>query len=214
MPASDRRSRVIGALARVHPVEEPTPLPPLLGGRRPERGVAHEVGAGDRLDLDHVGAERREHVRGGRARPPRRAVDDAESLEGTTGRVAGAGKCGSRLPLDRARVLADRRRGLERRVAPDRRSCTGCAAGRSGRTATTRTRRARRSGRPWAASRRCGPVRTERGEAPRPRGPALWISPSCTRAPWLRTRRGVSNEARVARAPACPRTRRRGRSAR
>ena len=105
------------ALVVVRAVVQRAPLPPAVLRRRPRRRVAHEVGAGDRLDLDHVGAERAEHVGRGRSGPPRGAVDHAHAVERERGRprrrVAGVA-LGPRAAVaspDGARVSPSSRRG-------------------------------------------------------------------------------------------------------
>ena len=104
------------ALARVGAVEHGTPLPPLLGaGSR--RGVAHSVGTLDRLDLDHVGAERGEHVGRGRARPEGGEVEDPEPVEGEAVAGARGRRRRARLPSHAARMLTESRRRGERAAA-------------------------------------------------------------------------------------------------
>ena len=75
------------------------------------------VGTLHRLDLDHVGAEEPEDLRGVRACPVRGEVEDAETHERTGrvgGVVAGGGPCPRRFGTERFRVGARRRDRSER----------------------------------------------------------------------------------------------------
>ena len=71
------------ALARVGGVEERRELPRAVAHRRVGRTHARAVGPLYRLDLHHVGAEEAEDLRRVRARPVRREVEHAQTLERT-----------------------------------------------------------------------------------------------------------------------------------
>ena len=56
-------------------------VPPVVAIGAHAAGEAHAVGAGDRLHVDHVGAERREHGRRRRPRPPRGEVEHLHAVQ-------------------------------------------------------------------------------------------------------------------------------------
>ena len=78
-------------------------LPPRAVHARARAGGAHAVDAADRLDVDHVGAERGERARRDRARPPRGEVEHAHARErqlvGADGREPRRATCGSIVPV-------------------------------------------------------------------------------------------------------------------
>ena len=128
---------------------------------------AHAVGALDRLDLDHVGAHRREVVGDERPGPEGGEVDDAQAGERHGRRCGGAIRCAAarrraiatcrRSPSGepRRRVLAEPRRRRQRPQRPPPTADTAAAAARSSRRDAARRRRGRRSDRSAAPSRRC-----------------------------------------------------------
>jgi hypothetical protein len=67
------------ALVGVHGVEHPAVLPPVVDVGAHPAGVADAVGPLDRLDLDHVGAERSQRMGGGGPGPERGEVDDPDT---------------------------------------------------------------------------------------------------------------------------------------
>ena len=92
--------------------EERAQLPPLRSVHERTPGHAHAVDAGDRLDVDHVGAERREHAGGRGPGPPRGQVDDPHAVE-RQARAAGRHRSSRRPAFDGAGVLAESGRGRD-----------------------------------------------------------------------------------------------------
>ena len=101
------------ALVGVGRVEERGEFPPIVTIGADAAGVAHAVGPGDRLHVDDVGAERGEHGRRRRPRPPRGEVDDLDAVQRELGAV-GRGRL-RRTGDDGAGVLAEARRRSRRR---------------------------------------------------------------------------------------------------
>ena len=90
-------------------------LPPRTFHARARAGGAHAVDAADRLDVDHVGAERGERACGDRARPPRGEVEHPDprqrQLVGADRPAPRARVCGSIAPVCSPRRGAGRGSG-------------------------------------------------------------------------------------------------------
>ena len=71
-------------------------VPPVVAIGADAAGEAHAVGAGDRLHVDHVGAERGEHRRRRRPRPPRGEVEDLDAVRAAACARRVAGDLGGR----------------------------------------------------------------------------------------------------------------------
>ena len=179
-------------LARVGAVERGAVLHPVGVGRRPHGGEAHAVGPAGRLDLDHVGAERRELVRARGPGPERGEVEHGHAVERQ--RTAPRGLDAS------APSGVARRRSLDVVVGADSGAAatgrTGDADMRNGDRGATnprgarRTRRARRSGPSTARRGRCRPAPPARGTARRARRSRRRCASPTTAAPPTRPARG------------------------
>ncbi len=119
------------ALRVVRAVEDRAPLPPVVLGVRPGARVAHEVGAGHRLDLDDVGAEHRRACASRPGRPTtrwcrRRARRRGAARRRRAGARPGPASARAGAGPSRPRRCARRARARGRRAAaPARRSGTG-----------------------------------------------------------------------------------------
>ena len=176
-PRARARSRVRSRLLVFEVWKKRAVLPPLVVIHADAAGVAHAVGPGDRLDVDDVGAERGEHRRRRRSRPPGGEVDHLDRpASGSSGaRVAGGFAVrGTTLPV------CSPSRGAGAAGAPPRRrsSTVGAARGtcRSDRRPRSRARRPARRWRPRDRRTPAPPGCAARRPRPRPRRSCAWSS--------------------------------------
>ncbi len=107
----EREAALVGVRAQI----VRAPLPPRPLHSRGRAGGPHAIHPADRLDVDHVGAQRRERTRRDGAGPPRSEVEHANARERQLGIGHGVAGPGGRVRLDGAGVLAEARRGSRRR---------------------------------------------------------------------------------------------------